>query len=543
LIVTCESCKSRYKLDDAKITGRGAKITCPKCKAVFVVYAKDQTEVNRSNLAAPAAAERPASPPAESAVSVAKRLADMPTPARPADWDDEPTRVQGDHADAHEVKAPAAIVAPPSREISAPAPTPEAPSPPRDPAAAAARAASLDFRAVGVTTWKVKVKIGLVYDFSDIKTLRKYIQDGRVTATDVVSWDGKTWRAIGEIPDLDVFFVDTWEMLAARRDEAAGGATLAPAPPSPEVARAIEEVAAQKAAGEPSQFQDPFAEMRKRQQVKNELRRTGPIAMPARGDTKPAPAPTSRMPMVIGGLVIVLAGVLGTTWWMQQPGGAVAPPPPVAGTTAAPTPKAGSTQDIRDAINADLEATLRANPGDPTPLPATETPVGAPPDKGTVAGRDPDTLTPVRNGVPEGARPIDRGPRSSGGSSATTAPSMQVTDQSAADHESIGDDAAGSGDWAMAAQAYKKAVALDGRNAKLMSKLGRAQAEAGDGGAGATLQKAAQMGAKDAWKWLGDLAARQGDPGGAVGHYRQYLDTSPRDAAEIEKKISQLSGG
>ena len=40
MIVTCESCKARYKLDDSKVSGRGAKITCPKCRHVFVVYAQ-----------------------------------------------------------------------------------------------------------------------------------------------------------------------------------------------------------------------------------------------------------------------------------------------------------------------------------------------------------------------------------------------------------------------------------------------------------------------------------------------------------------------
>jgi len=38
MIVSCTSCSARYKVDESKIKGRGAKITCPKCKHVFVVY-------------------------------------------------------------------------------------------------------------------------------------------------------------------------------------------------------------------------------------------------------------------------------------------------------------------------------------------------------------------------------------------------------------------------------------------------------------------------------------------------------------------------
>jgi hypothetical protein len=65
----------------------------------------------------------------------------------------------------------------------------------------------LNFRLVGIKTWKVKVKIGLVYDFSDIKTLHKYIKDGRVTNEDTISHNGKEWTTIGDIPDLEAHFI------------------------------------------------------------------------------------------------------------------------------------------------------------------------------------------------------------------------------------------------------------------------------------------------------------------------------------------------
>jgi predicted Zn finger-like uncharacterized protein len=38
MIVSCPSCSTGYKLDESRITGRGVRITCPKCKHVFVVY-------------------------------------------------------------------------------------------------------------------------------------------------------------------------------------------------------------------------------------------------------------------------------------------------------------------------------------------------------------------------------------------------------------------------------------------------------------------------------------------------------------------------
>lgn len=41
MIATCPSCSARYKVDDSKIKGRGAKINCPRCSHRFVVYKDD----------------------------------------------------------------------------------------------------------------------------------------------------------------------------------------------------------------------------------------------------------------------------------------------------------------------------------------------------------------------------------------------------------------------------------------------------------------------------------------------------------------------
>ena len=148
MIVSCERCGARYKLDDSKVTERGAKITCPRCRHIFIVYPGNK------------AAE--SSPPAATSA---------PRPAAKS---------------------------PPKQKISA---------------------ENLNFRDVGIASWKVRVKIGLIYDFGDIKTLRKYLAEGRVTSEDVISHDGKTWKPIGEIPDLDAYFVEVYEEAKRIRDE------------------------------------------------------------------------------------------------------------------------------------------------------------------------------------------------------------------------------------------------------------------------------------------------------------------------------------
>jgi predicted Zn finger-like uncharacterized protein len=38
MIVTCPACHARYKINEGKIKGRGARITCPRCAHRFVVY-------------------------------------------------------------------------------------------------------------------------------------------------------------------------------------------------------------------------------------------------------------------------------------------------------------------------------------------------------------------------------------------------------------------------------------------------------------------------------------------------------------------------
>ena len=43
MIVACPACSARYRIDRAKIKGRGAKITCPRCKHKFVIYKEKGT--------------------------------------------------------------------------------------------------------------------------------------------------------------------------------------------------------------------------------------------------------------------------------------------------------------------------------------------------------------------------------------------------------------------------------------------------------------------------------------------------------------------
>jgi predicted Zn-dependent protease len=150
------------------------------------------------------------------------------------------------------------------------------------------------------------------------------------------------------------------------------------------------------------------------------------------------------------------------------------------------------------------------------------------------SGPDQLAWTPV-NRAAEPAKPLPPG------GLAPVAQAPAAKDASASDHEAVGDDAVRGGDWSTAAVAFRKAVALDPRNARLQFKMGEALLKSGDAvGAMAPLLDAASRGQMRAWRLLGDAARSQGDVAGANAHYQKYLATQPSDAAEVR---ALLGGG
>jgi predicted Zn finger-like uncharacterized protein len=481
LIVTCESCKSRYKLDDARITGRGAKITCPRCKTVFVVYARDAV---------------------------------APAPSLPAvdeedDDGDEPTR-RG---------AAVAMPAPAAHEVSLPAKA-------AVPVEMAARAAALDFKAVGVNAWKVKVKIGLIYDFSDLKTLRKYITDGRVTTTDVISHDGKNWRVIGDIPDLDAFFVETWETLSAAYKEA---------PPPPKKSPTVE-VEVKKSEPEATRFADPFEEQRKKAESKRRPSGTGAVPVrPKDGkDGKKGEATSNTGKLAAAAVVLLLAG---GGWWMTR--APETPPPADSASANAPKVDAGAAQSAAGTATPPAAAAPAVDP--------TIQKLNA--EMAAVQARAPELPQDTEQQVLIPIRRDGGAPTAASGAAATTAtgasgaPSMKSSAATAGEFEQAGDAEAKLGNWTTAIAAYRKAVSLDSKSANVHFKLGYSLYRAKDDAAAVSLDAAARLGRTDAYKLLGDIAAEQGDIPGAMSRYQQYLKTKPRDAADIERKMRELSGG
>ncbi len=258
MVITCPSCSARYRLNPDKVKGRGAKITCPKCSHIFVVFADGASSPGAQAPAKaqapapkppPSRAEPPAAPPAGSGHS-GRLTAGAALKKRDKDTTTGAFRAVG--LDDQEIKSPATtgkirVVAPGPRKTRRKVATIDTnnslPSVERPAGAEAVpeaigeapafdgpeptSAADLDFREVGITTWKVKVAIGLIYDFSDISTLKKYLADKKVTEDDLISHDGKDWVRIGDIEDLDAHFIDTWK---AAKASATSGKKEKPAP-------------------------------------------------------------------------------------------------------------------------------------------------------------------------------------------------------------------------------------------------------------------------------------------------------------------------
>lgn len=506
MIVTCPSCAARYKLDDGKVTGRGAKIKCPSCRFVFIVYPQSsaaEEEQVAQELTAPAAAVAASAvaPAVAEAAGGASAVVSRPGAARPA---------------------------------------------PPPPTAPRRSADTLDFRKVGIASWKVRVKFGLVYDFSDIRTLRKYIQDGKVTSDDVISHDGQRWVIIGDIPDLDGYFVKIYDEAEESQKVAAkekpsgfeddesptmivGMGTLA----SDLAADALRQATAPSNPATPSpptpsgdaQFVDPFAALKSKQRDRIQKRRAATTAPVVEGGS----AGNKRLPLIGAAVVALIAA----GWWYSQRevGPVKAPEQPVQGAGGAdartPTQPAADGSAAAD-VRALVDNSLSASPRTDIAAEDEEQPVLVPVGPGA---------QPVRSTGPGKAPVVESGaPLSSGiTTSATTAE----------DHLAACRDSAQRRDWKVAKIGCRAAVDAGVGGAEIVAWYGIALYETGDANSAAQkLGQAAKAGTsvREVKKYLGHIARDNGDTAGAIGHYQQYVNGNPPDKAAIEEEIRKLTG-
>jgi hypothetical protein len=68
-----------------------------------------------------------------------------------------------------------------------------------------------DFRYIGII-WVVQVKQGWRSEFYRLSDLKRYLAEGRVQPTDLLSYDRQTWIAIDQIADLRSHFETVWHL-------------------------------------------------------------------------------------------------------------------------------------------------------------------------------------------------------------------------------------------------------------------------------------------------------------------------------------------
>ena len=277
MVITCPNCQAKYKLPGKKLEGRGAKITCPRCSHIFVIFNKDREATGpHSAVSLETDAIQPASrrvtPPgpargSASGTAPAPVAAQLPGGLRAEDIFSTDYAEEADERGEPDV-VPGGASEPPSFGVQRGRPAPEeVPSGPQvvtekvvvatdvegPSGSQPVRASeSLDFRGLGIDRWKVKVAIGLTYDFADIATLRRSIRNGKVTAEDQISHDGREWSRIGNGDELEDYLARVFGQVqteAGLADAATGAAKTAPAPPPSEPG--VAEDAAAPADGEP----------------------------------------------------------------------------------------------------------------------------------------------------------------------------------------------------------------------------------------------------------------------------------------------------
>ena len=92
MIIQCEKCRTRFRLDDSRVTDKGVKVRCTKCKYVFTVHREESGEETLS----PEMTVVNFSPPAEESAAPAAPDKEWSFPAEAAPTPDTDTIAFGD---------------------------------------------------------------------------------------------------------------------------------------------------------------------------------------------------------------------------------------------------------------------------------------------------------------------------------------------------------------------------------------------------------------------------------------------------------------
>jgi predicted Zn finger-like uncharacterized protein len=180
--VRCEKCQTEYELDESRLKPGGVTVKCTNCGHMFKIRKRANTNVGVPAAAAAAVAEAPRT----------KAASKQPPPQLPA------------------------ARALPARESTSPAEPPvniaDMPSGPTSSAA-------------GERQWIVRMENGETKSCKELATLQQWIVAGVVSRESLISRSGKTWKRLGDIPELAQYFVIADEARNVRATKPTGKPT------------------------------------------------------------------------------------------------------------------------------------------------------------------------------------------------------------------------------------------------------------------------------------------------------------------------------
>jgi len=276
--VRCEKCQTEYELDESRLKPGGVTVKCTNCGHMFKIRKRSNTNVGIPT----AATSEPRTKPISSRTPVTSNAATVasPAPQRPVPADDAAPR----------------------------APTSELGSGPNS-----------------ERQWLIRLENGDQKSCRELATLQQWIVAGIVSRDSLISRTGKTWKRLGDIPELGQYFVVAEEAKAQRQAKPTGKPVVAstvlgiggrpatdddnkatgsyrarqPTPPPPPPARApMSSPQPAPVQPQPPRASQPGVD----QMAQTELSPSGPhLGPPRRPPTQPPPPPAPRAKPPSGG--------------------------------------------------------------------------------------------------------------------------------------------------------------------------------------------------------------------------------------------------
>jgi predicted Zn finger-like uncharacterized protein len=371
---------------------------------------------------------------------------------------------------------------------------------------------NLNFKSVGIRSWKVKVKIGLVYDFSDYKTLEKYIRDGRVSGTDLLSYDGQNWVSINDAGDLKAYFVGVYQTCQATPLES-GQESKATQPSNASVNIDDEKMDDLNALMAEAQAEVTGEVPKKSNSVKSRKssKRRKSSKKKVVNDNWDGPKERNPLLLIIVGILVIVGGVYAYSQFNPPPE-VVLQKPEINQTVEDPGRSEALRAEIQHEIEMNAQQIKQELPEEASTNNAETEPEWIPvvPEEVLLAQQNGNTNSP------------------------STQPSSNPS--SASELAQEGKRRAESNDWTGASQYYQQAVDKEPSNRTYLEGLGEALYRSGQNqSAKETLLTALNLGSVVANKWLGFITKDDGDIAGANKYFTKYLESNPSDASQIEQ--------